>query len=112
VIANIHSAIVLGTGDAVSSLAWGERAAAANRNTSRLEYANSLRLLAAANLALGQFENAQSQLSEALDLDKSLGLPLKIREDLLLLARLHDALGQPQQARRYRGRAARLLPVR
>jgi len=111
VIANIHSAIVLGTGDAVSSLAWGERAAAANRNTSPLEYANSLRLLAAANLALGQFENARSQLGEALDLDKSLGLPLKIREDLLLLARLHDALGQPQQAKRYQERAARLLPV-
>ena len=111
VIANIRSAIVLGNGDAVSSLAWGERAAAANRNTSRLEYANSLRLLAAANLALGHFENARSQLNEALDLDKSLGLPLKIREDLLLLARLHDALGQPQQAKRYQERAARLLPA-
>ena len=54
----------------------------------------------------------RSQLNEALDLDKSLGLPLKIREDLLLLARLHDALGQPQQAKRYQERAARLLPAR
>lgn len=112
VIANIRSAIKLGAGDAVSSLAWGQRAAAANRTTSRLEYANSLRLLAAANLALGQFENARAQLTEALDLDKSLGLPVKIHEDLLLLARLHDALGQPQQAKRYQERAARLLPAR
>ena len=112
VIANLHSALALGAGDAVSGLAWaGRGATAVNRNTSPVEYANSLRLLATANLALGQFENARLQLTEALDLDKSLGLPLKIREDLLL-ARLHDALGQPQQAQRYRERAARLLPIR
>jgi tetratricopeptide (TPR) repeat protein len=51
---------------------------------------------------------ALNLLEEALDIDKSLGLPEKIRQDLLLSARAYEALGQTGLAMQFRDRASRI----
>jgi hypothetical protein len=47
-------------------------------------------------------------LDETLAIDKSLGLPEKIRRDLLLLAQAHEKSGQMELASQFRERAARI----
>jgi hypothetical protein len=47
-------------------------------------------------------------LEEALGIDKTLGLPDKIRQDLSLLAQAQDKLGRTELAAQYRERAARV----
>jgi len=107
VIDNVRAGIALRGNDAEKALHWSERAAAANRDMP-LEYANALRLMGAARLMKGEHDAALRLAEEALAIDKSLGLPEKIRQDLLLAAQVHERTGHAGQAAQYRDRAARI----
>jgi hypothetical protein len=98
----------LRTNDADKALQWSERAASENKNASPLEYANSLRLAASAKLLKSDPDDALRLSEEALVIDKSLGLPEKIRQDLLLSEQAHERLGHAELAAQYRDRAARI----
>jgi tetratricopeptide (TPR) repeat protein len=108
VIDNARASIALRSNDADKALHWSDRAASANKNTSPLEYANSLRLTASAKSMKNEHDAALHLAEEALVIDKSLGLPEKIRQDLLLSAQAHEKLGHAEQAAQYRDRAARI----
>jgi tetratricopeptide (TPR) repeat protein len=107
VIDNVRAGISLRTNDADRALQLSERAASAN-SAVPLEHANSLRLMASARLLKNEPDAALKILEQALGMDKSLGLPEKIRQDLLLFAQAHEKLGQTGLAARYRDRAARI----
>ncbi|HLP99382.1 MAG TPA: hypothetical protein VK149_13165 [Sideroxyarcus sp.] len=107
VIDNVRASIALHASDADKVLYWGERAASANRDEP-LERANALRLLASARLMKGEADVALRLSEEALVIDKALGLPEKIRQDLLSAAQAHEKLGQLEQAAQCRDRAARI----
>lgn len=108
VIDNARANVALRVNDADKAVHWSERAAAENKNSSPLEYSNSLRLLASAKLMKNDDEAAFQLLNEALDADKALGLPEKIRQDLLLLAQGYEKSGYTEQAKQCRDRAARI----
>lgn len=108
VIDNIRAAIALREKDSGQALHWAERAATASRTDWPLEYANALRYMSEARLMQGDFSAALQRAEEALGVDKSLGLPAKIRQDLLLLAAAYAGQGDAEQARRFRERAARI----
>jgi tetratricopeptide (TPR) repeat protein len=108
VIDNARASIALRANDADKTLYWSERAAAVNKSASQLEYANSLRITASARLLKSEPDAALHLLEESLVIDKALGLPEKIRQDLLLSAQAHEKLGQPGQAALFRERAARV----
>ena len=108
VIDNARANIALRANDVDKALHWSERASSENRNSSPLEYANSLRLTAAARMLKGEHDAALHLLEEALDIDKSLGLPEKIRQDLLLSAQACEKLGQAALAAQFRDRASRI----
>ena len=108
VIGNARASIALRANDADKAVQWSERAASENKNLSPLEYANSLRLMAAARLMKNELDAALRLSEEALVIDKSLGLPEKIRQDLLLSAQVHEKLGHAEQAAQYRDRADRI----
>jgi tetratricopeptide (TPR) repeat protein len=107
VIDNVRAGIALRANDAEKALYWSERAASANKN-SQLEYANSLRLAASARLLKNEHDVALRQVEDALVIDKSLGLPEKIQQDLLLSAQAHEKLGHAELAAQCRDRAARI----
>ena len=108
VIDNARAGIALHASDADKTLYWSERAASENKGASPLEYANSLRLTASARLLKNEPDAALRLLEEALVIDKSLGLPEKIRQDLLLSAQAHEKAGRAEQAAQFRERAARI----
>jgi len=108
VIDNARANIALRAEDADKALHWSERATSENKNVSQLEYANSLRLSAAARLMKNEQEVALRLLEEVLVIDKSLGLPEKIRQDLLLMAQAQEKLGHAELAAQYRDRAGRI----
>ena len=108
VIDNTRASIALHANDADKTLYWSERAASENKGASPLEYANSLRLTASARLLKNEPDTALHLLEEALAIDKSLGLPEKIRQDLLLSAQAHEKSGHAEQAAQFRERAARI----
>ncbi len=108
VIDNARASIALHANDADKTLYWSERAASENKGSSPLEYANSLRLTASARLMKNEHDAALRLSEEALTVDKSLGLPEKIRQDLLLSAQVHEKLGHAEQAAQCRDRAARI----
>lgn len=107
VIDNARAGIALRANDADKALYWSDRAASANRDLP-LEYANALRLTASAKLMKKEPDAALRLSEQALVIDKSLGLPEKIRQDLLLSAQAHDKLGHPELAAQCRDRAARI----
>jgi tetratricopeptide (TPR) repeat protein len=107
VIGNARANIALRANDADKALDLGERAASINKNVP-LEYANSLRLMATARLMKSEHETALRLSDEALVIDKSLGLPEKIRQDLLLSAQAQEKTGHAELAAQYRDRAARI----
>ncbi|MFH2140556.1 MAG: hypothetical protein ABII63_07145 [Pseudomonadota bacterium] len=109
VIDNARAAIALREKDSDQALHWAERAASASRGDSPLEYANALRYMSEAQLMRSEFATASRLADEALVVDKSLGLPEKIKQDLLLLAAAHEGLGDTEQAKRYRERASRIV---
>jgi tetratricopeptide (TPR) repeat protein len=108
VIDNARASIALRTNDADKALSWSERAAGENKSFSPLEYANSLRLSAEARLLKNEPDAALFLAEEALAIDKTLGLPEKIRQDLLLSAQAHEKLGHAELAAQCRDRAARI----
>lgn len=108
VIDNARAAIALRENDADQALHWADRAASSSRSASPLEYANALRYMSEARLLRGEFETALRLADEALLVDKSLGLPEKIEQDLLLSARAYEGQGDVEQARRFRERASRV----
>lgn len=108
VIDNARASIALRENDADQALHLSEHAASTNKNASPLEYANSLRLMASARQLKNEPDAALHLLEEALVIDKSLGLPDKIRMDLLLSAQAHDKLGHAELAAQCRDRAARI----
>ncbi len=109
VIDNARASIALRANDADKALYWAERGVSANKSTLPIEYANSLRLMANARLLKSEYEVALRLSEEALVIDKSLGLPEKIRQDLVLSAQAHEKLGHPEQAAQCRDRAARIV---
>jgi tetratricopeptide (TPR) repeat protein len=108
VIDNVRASIALHGSDAEKTLYWSERAASENKGASPLEYANSLRLAASGRLLKSEPDTALRLLEEALEIDKSQGLPEKIRQDLLLSAQAHEKSGRAEQAAQFRERAARI----
>ncbi len=108
VVDNARASIALHANDADKMLYWSERAAPVNKSASQLEYANSLRLAASARLLKSEPDAALHLLEEALLIDKTLGLPEKIRQDLLLSAQGLEKQGHTGQAAQYRERAARI----
>ncbi len=108
VIDNARASIALQANDTDKTLYWSERAASENKGTSPLEYANSLRLTASARLLKNEPDAVLRLLEDALAIDKSLGLPEKIRQDLLLSAQAHEQAGRAEQAAQFRERAARI----
>jgi hypothetical protein len=108
VIDNARASIALRANDAEKTLYWSERAASANKSVSQLEYANSLRLTASARILKNEPDVALRLLDEGLAIDKSLGLPEKIRQDLLLSAQAYEKLGHNGLAGQFRERAARV----
>ncbi len=109
VIDGARAAIALREKDAEKALHWADRAASASRGDSPLEYANALRYMSEARLMRGEFSVALQLAVEALAVDKSLGLPAKIRLDLLLSAAASEGLGDAEQAMRFRERASRIV---
>ncbi|MBI5006001.1 MAG: hypothetical protein HZB95_02630 [Nitrosomonadales bacterium] len=107
VIDNVRAGIALRANDADKALQLSERAVSANSGVP-IEHANALRLMASARLMKKEAEVALRLLEEALVIDKSLGLPEKIRQDLLLSAQAYEMLGKNEQAAQYRDRAARI----
>lgn len=107
VIDNVRAGIALRANDANKALQLGERAASANSEMP-LERANALRLMASARLMKNEADVALRLTGEALLIDKTLGLPDKIRQDLLLAAQAHEKLGQSELAAQCRERAARI----
>lgn len=108
VVDGLRANIALMEGDAEKAVYWSDRAASANKKLSPLEYANALRLSAQARMLRREYEAAIPLLQEALALDKSQGLPEKIRIDLMLLADCHEKKGAVELAGQYRERAARV----
>lgn len=88
-----------------TALAMGNLAASnppTLRPQANAERANALRVQAEARLASGQPQSALGALTEALDLDRALGLPDRVLLDLQLLSRAHQALGAGDVAQHYR----------
>jgi len=69
------------------------------------EYANSLRLVAEANLLSGQYQSALNLYEEALRADKSLALSEKVFYDLIGAGDSLFSMGKPKEAMRYYQRA-------
>jgi tetratricopeptide (TPR) repeat protein len=108
VIDNTRAAIALREKDSEQALHWADRAASASRADAPLEYANALRYMSEARLMRGEFTTALRLAGEALVVDKSLGLPEKIKQDLLLSASAYEGQGDAEQAARFRERASRI----
>jgi tetratricopeptide (TPR) repeat protein len=109
VIDNTRAAIALREMDAEHALYWADRAASASRSSSPLEYANALRYMCEAKLMQAEFATALRLADEALTVDKTQGLPEKIKQDLLLSASAYEGQGDAEQAKRYRERASRIV---
>lgn len=77
----------------------------AEKNRQAVEQANSLRLLGQVLLIQNSPTASLQSLEAALAIDKTLGLPAKIAEDLEHLASACDLLGQVDRARAFRNRA-------
>lgn len=82
----------------------GKAAAIADKAQQLVELANAKRLLGEIRLHLKAAAEAVPPLDNALTLDKQLGLPRKIAEDLRMLADAHDMLGRRAEAESYRSR--------
>jgi tetratricopeptide (TPR) repeat protein len=108
VIANLRANIAIQSNDVEQALYWSGHAVSSNKSESKIEYANALRLHGQAKMLKQEFEASISIFDEALNIDKSLGLPDKIRLDLMFLAQASDKLGRTELAAQYRERAARV----
>lgn len=113
---NLRANIALREKNADAALHWGKKGIAGNKTDNKdeqkpgrqIEYANSLRLTAQASAMKNEFDAALGMLNEALSVDKTLGLPEKIRLDLELLAGVYASMGKPDQAGIYQERARQI----
>lgn len=108
-LANLRANIALNSGQPERAVYWGERAISANQGRESSAYANALRLTAQARMLKGEFDVAARLLGNALAVDKSLGLPPKIRLDLSLLARAYGEMGKQDLSRQYAERAGKIF---
>ncbi len=105
---NARAALALREKDVDRALQRAGRAASSSRGEHPLEYANALRYMSEARLMRGEFKLSLQLSAEALEVDKSLGLPEKIKQDLLLSARACEGMKDVEQAERFRARASRI----
>ncbi|MES2412288.1 MAG: tetratricopeptide repeat protein [Pseudomonadota bacterium] len=93
--------------DALASAALAATTPPALNPQANAERANALRVRAEAQLAGTQNEAAITSATEALQLDRALGLADRVLLDLRLLSRAHQQAGAEQMARHYETLAAR-----
>ena len=106
---NLRARLTLASGDVVEASVLAGQAIAVNRGRGAgEETANSLRLQAEVRIRQKEFAAALAPLDEALVLDKALGLPERIEQDLQHLAEAHAGLGHVDEARVFHTRAARV----
>mgnify|MGYP001773675373 CR=1 FL=1 len=98
------------------ALVYLKKALEINKGTLRLEEANSHRLLGVLYIEAGDsildFPQAESALRQALEIDRSLGLPEKIGLDLEVLGRLYMDTGDIVRAREYLSRSLEIWHLR
>lgn len=105
-IVNLQARIAFLAGDRAAALAAALQALALNREAKAdEETANSLRIAADVRSALGELAAAEQGYREALALDKKLGLPAKIRLDLLRLGDVAAGQRRREDARDWYRRA-------
>lgn len=105
-ILNINARIALERNNPSAALASAGAALPLLAEGSHLgERANSLRIIGLARLALGEAVAALAPLLQALALDRELGLPERIADDLLQLGRTHAATGNQGNAEYFYRRA-------
>ena len=111
-IQSLRGRVALAAGDHGAALDWAGKALAATGSgpgPGRAgERANALRLTGEARLARGEPQLAVAPLEQALEIDRGLGLPSRIRLDLMALGRAHLQLGNRAAAREYFVRARRV----
>ena len=91
---SLQARLLLENGDAGNAVQLAGAAIARFRtHDNQLELANLFRVQGEAHLALGDFQAALKSLESALGMDKSLGQPAKIAQDLEALARAALAAG-------------------
>ena len=98
-----QTAFVLGEFQQSADLAQ-QAGATAEKQKQFVELANAWRLLAEIRLHEGAAAEAVVLLEKVLPIDKQLGLPKKIAEDLHLMAGAKDKLGQHEEAESCRSR--------
>ena len=98
-ILNIQARLALERGDSSTALATATSALQKLPNPDQLaERANSLRTIGLARLLRGEAPAALESLQQALSLDRDLGLPDRIVDDLLQIRRVHLVLGNASEA--------------
>jgi tetratricopeptide (TPR) repeat protein len=108
-IQSLRGRVALAAGNHGAALDWAAKALAAagsgpgSEKTG--ERANALRLTGEARLAQGEPQAAVAPLEHALEIDRGLRLPSRIRLDLMALGRAHLQLGNRPAAREYFARA-------
>lgn len=107
---SLQARLLLEKGDAAGAVRLARAAIARFRDhMNQLELANLFRVEGEAHLALGDFRASRLSLDGALNIDKSLGQPAKIEQDLEALARTALAAAD---ATAHAGYLARLQEVR
>lgn len=105
-LADIRAYVALERGDAELAAATATSALEqAQQLGQEAEQASALRLLGRARTQLGQTTQAAEALARALALDRALGLPERIAQDLLLAAENEERRGDAARAREYNERA-------
>ena len=104
-IQTLRGRAALAAGDHAGALDWADKARAAAGSQQASERANALRLAGEAHLARGSHRTAVAPLEQALEIDRGLGLPARIRLDLMALGRAQLQLGNRAAARDYFARA-------
>lgn len=106
VLYNIQARIALERGESSVALTLANQALPLLTDASRqAERANAFRIIGLARLARGETAAALDPLQQALRLDRELGLPERIVDDLLQLGRAHAAAGNADMAGDFRRRA-------
>jgi len=97
--ANLEARLFLDAGDPVNALATARRAQRLNqRSGDDTETADSWRFIGRASMQTGNPSGAYDAFSKALDLDRELGRPPKVADDLLGMAQGAREAGRPDQA--------------
>lgn len=103
---NLKARILLKKALPADALKYAKDALKLNKESKNPEeYAISLRLMAEANLLLGEYQSALNLYEEALSADKSLALSGSIFSDLIGAGDALFSLGKPKEARQYYQRA-------